>query len=439
MLRVNSKEVNPGDTFLILDSNEAEKHAEEAIDRGAACIISNGMQYNVKTIITSDTRSYLTNYLKELYFEKLEKIRLIGIVGTSGKTVTGDITCQLLNSLNSKTANIGTNGFYLDGEITKTKATTPDIYELYEYINKAIDKNCENIIIEISSKAVQKRYIEGLRFDIVIFTNFIKNDDENYLNTKIEPFKMLKKDGTAIINKKDPYYSYFALPQNHNIFYGGEGSDYKITNIGLTYEFTEFNINDKRVEIPLLSSYNIYNFLAAYTVASILNYPDDAIINEAADLKQVAGRYQVVKNKNSLIIIDYAYDKNMIESIIDHTKEFAKARLITLIGLGGEKRQEQRSKIGKLVTKKSDYVIFTTDNPRYENPEDIIKDMLKDVQTNNYEKVINRREAIKKGIEILEENDILLVLGKGNEEFQIIENDKIPFKDYNEVIKNVKK
>ncbi len=443
MLRVNSKEVNPGDTFLILENNEASKYAEEAIDRGAACIISTDGEYSVKTIITPDTRTYLSNYLKELYFEKLDKIKIIGIVGTSGKTITGDITYQLLNNLGSKAAYIGTNGFYLNGEVTKTTATTPDIYEIYEYINKAIDNGCENIIIEISTSAIINRYIEGLRFDIIIFTNFIDNNDllekQKYLNAKIEPFKMLKKSGTAIINKKDPYYQYFALPQNHNIFYGSLDSDYKVTSIGLTYDFTEFNINDKRVELPLLGSYNIYNYLAAFVTASILNYPDDAIINATQNLKQVDGRYQGIKSKDNLIIIDYAYDKDMIENVINCTKEFSRAKLITVIGLGGNKRQDQRSKIGKIVTKKSDYVIFTTDNPRYENPEDIINDMLKEVQTDNYEIVLSRKEAIKKGIEMLEESDILLVLGKGNEEFQIIENDKIPFKDYNEVIKYIKK
>ncbi|MBR3198420.1 MAG: UDP-N-acetylmuramyl-tripeptide synthetase [Bacilli bacterium] len=443
MLKVNPKEVNPGDTFLVLENEDQEIKVEEAIDRGAACIIATNGDYSVKTIITNDTRTYLSNYLKELYFEKLDKIKIIGIVGTSGKTVTGDVTYQLLNSLGSKTAFIGTGGFYIDNQIIETNVTTPDIYNLYEYINKAIDKGCENIIIEVSSKALIKRHIEGLRFDIAVFTNFIDNSDaiekQKYLNTKIEMFKMLKKTGTAIINKKDPYYKYFALPQNHNIFYGTDDSEYKISSIGLTYEFTEFNLNDKRVEIPLLGSFNIYNYLAAFATANTLNYPEDAIIQATENLKQVDGRYQGVKHKNSLVIIDYAYDKEMIESVIKYTKEFSKARIITLMGLKGGQNQNQRSKIGKLITKNSDYVILTSDNPKNENAEDIINEMIKEVVTDNYEIIISRREAIKKGIEILEEGDILLVIGKGNENYQIIDNDKLPYKDYNEVTKYVKK
>ena len=445
MLKVNSKEVTPGDTFLALPKidDDGHNHIEEAIDRGAACIIADHGQYSVKTIIVNDTRTYLSNYLKELYFEKLDKIRIIGIVGTSGKTVTGDITNQLLNNLNSKTAYIGTNGFYLNGEIKKTETTTPDIYDIYEFINKAIDNDCENIIIELSSKAVSQRHIEGLRFDIIIYTNFIPNDlkeeeKQKYLNTKIEIFKMLKKNGTAIINKKDPNYECFALPQNHNVFYGTKDSEYQISNVGLTYDFTEFNINDIHIRIPLIGSYNIYNYLAAYVTAITLHYPAAAIINATENLKQVDGRYQAVKYKNSLIIIDYAYDKNMIDNLITNVKEFSKGKIITLIGCSGDRRQNQRSQIGKLITEKSDYTIFTTDNPRHENPEDIINDMIKNLQNNNYETIENRKEAIKKGIDMLQDNDILLILGKGHEDSQIIGNDHFPFKDYNEVIKNIK-
>ena len=175
MLRVDSRKVEPGDTFLALTGPYTDGHdyINDAIDRGAACIIATHGEYSVKTIITEDTRTYLSNYLKELNLEKLEKIKLIGITGTTGKTVTGDLIYQLLNTLNMKTAYIGTNGFYIDGKIQKTSSSTPDIYEIYELINQAIDNECENIIIEASSKAMEQRHLEGLRLDIAIFTNFL--------------------------------------------------------------------------------------------------------------------------------------------------------------------------------------------------------------------------------------------------------------------------
>ena len=198
MLKINAKEINPGDTFLSLPGEEEEKkkQIEEAIDNGAACIITDKGEYEVKTILTPDTKTYLSNYLKELYLEKIENIRLIGIVGRSGKTLTQNLITQTLNNLNSKTAYLGEDEFYLNGKIKKIDI---DIYTIYESIGKALDNNCENIIIEISSENILKRQFEGLRFDILIYTNLIgKKITEEYINSKIEPFKMLKKDGWEI-------------------------------------------------------------------------------------------------------------------------------------------------------------------------------------------------------------------------------------------------
>lgn len=439
MLKVKAKEINPGDTYLSLpgDEEERKKQIEEAIDKGAACIITDKGEYEVKTIITPDTKTYLSNYLKELYFEKIDNIRIIGIVGRAGKTLTQNLITQTLNNLNSKTAYIGENEFYLDGKTTKIKT---DIYTIYENIGKAIDNNCENIIIEISSENISERQYEGLRFDIVIYTNIIGNKiTEEYINSKIEPFKMIKKDGYAIINKKDPYYEKFALPQNHNIYYGTLDSDYKITNISLTYDYIEFSLNEKTIKLPILGSYNIYNFLNAFIIAKLLNFDEEEIVESIKKLKQVEGRYQTIKSKDNLIIIDNAYNEERIKSIIEYTKEFSKGTIITIIGCDSNIEKEERAKIGTVVTTMTDHVIFTSDNPRYEEPDDIIEDMTKNIENNNYEIIINRKEAIKKGINSLKNEDILLILGKGNQEYQIIGNDEFAHSDYKEVMKNIKR
>ena len=436
MLRVDAKEINPGDTYLVLPGEE-EKQTQIAIDNGAACIITDKGEYEVKTIITPDTRTYLSNYLKELYFEKIDNIRLIGIVGTAGKSLIQNLIVQTLNNLNSKTAYIGEDKFYLDGKIRQIKT---NIYTIYENIGKAIDNNCENIIIEISSENILNRQFEGLRFDIVIYTNIIgENITEEYINTKIEPFKMIKKDGYAIINKTDKYYEKFSLPQNHNIYYGTQDSDYRVTDISLTYDFIEFSINDIKIQLPLLGSYNIYNFLNAYIIAKLLNFQDEEIIESAKKLKQVDGKYQTLKSKNSLIIIDNANDEEKIKSLIKYTKEFSKGEITTIIGCDSNINKEERAKIGITVTQMTDYVIFTSDNPRYEEPEIIIEDMIKNVELDNYEIIINRKEAIKKGTNLLKDEDILLILGKGSEEYQIIGNDEFTHNDYKEAIKNIKR
>lgn len=440
MLRVNSKRVKPGDTFLALTGPYTDGHdyIEEAIDKGAACIIASHGEYPVKTIITDDTRTYLSNYLKELNLEKLDKIKLIAISGTYGKTSTSDLLYKLLNNLNIKTACINTNGFYLEDQRKKTSSSTPDIYELYELINEAVNVNCEAIIIETSSNAIKQRHIEGLRFDIAIFTNFQGNNKDEYLNEKIEPFKMLKKNGYAIINKDDNNYKYFILPQNTNILYGQNETDYVFKIINENYDYTELTINQKQIKLPLIGKFNIYNYVSAYIAAKLISLDEEAIASASLSITPADGRFDTVKYKNSLIIIDYAFDLNTISNTIKNTKAIAKRKIITVVGAGGNKRENQRPLIGKLVTENTDYTIFTSDNPRHENENDIIDSMAQNLKTENFEKITNRKEAIKKGISMLEDIDILLILGKGSETTQIIGSDELTFKDKDEVLKTVK-
>ena len=445
MLKVNSKKVLPGDTFLALKGSQkdGENYIEEAIDNGAACIISSSGDYSVKTITVNDTRAYLSNYLKELNMEKFKKIKIIGIIGTYGKTSTGNILYQLLNNASSKTAFLGTSKFLVDDKIQKTKETTPDIYDMYEMINKAVDSDCENIIIELSNGAIKNRHIEGLRFDMLVYTGAnltnVKDEEKpSYINNLIETFKSLNKDGIAIINKNDDYHEYLTFPQNKNLFYGSLDSDYIPAEISLNYDKTYIKVNEDKFIIPLIGAGHVNNFLAAYSAISSMEYEKEEILKAVSELKQVDGRYQGIKYKESLIIIDYAFIPSLIKNVIDITRGLKKGKIITVIGAGGDRRKELRQNIGRLVTEETDYTIFTTDNPRYEEPEKIIEDIVKNVDRDNYEIIVSRKEAIKKGIDILEENDILLILGKGDEDGQIIGNDSFPFKDYNEVLKHVK-
>ncbi len=444
MLRVNSKTVEPGDTFLALKGPRTDGHdyINEAIEKGAACIIASHGEYPVKTIIVDDTRTYLAGYLKELNMAKLEKIKIVGVVGTGGKTLTSDIIYQLLNSLGVKTAYIGTNGFYCGEKHQKLKEATPDIYIIYDLINKAIDDECEFIIIEASSKAILQRHLEGIKFDACIFTNLILDNIKNkelYLNSKLDLFKKIKGSGYAIINKNDPQAEKFTLTQNKNIFYGTKDANYNVSRIKLFYDHTEFKINNFEINSPLIGSYNVYNYLAAFALINTLGFIEDDIIEATKHLVAPDGRYQNIMSNNRLIIIDYAFNPDTIKNVIKETKKFSEGKIITIVGCGGDRSKAKRPIIGKIVTDLSDYVIFTTDNPRHEKEEDILNDITMNLESNNFEKIISRKEAIKKGINMLAEKDILLILGKGHEDVQIIGNDEFPLKDYDEVIKDIKK
>jgi len=282
-----------------------------------------------------------------------------------------------------------------------------------------------------------------LRFDVVIYTGTETNVTEDghitdYVSTKLDVVKMINKDGIVIINRNDTYYEYLSLPQNKNIFYGWAESDYNISEVNLNYDKTYMKINGEEFEIPLLGSKNASNFLAAYSAISSMEFEKEDIINACKNINQVDGRFQGIKHRENLVIIDYAYTPKLIKNVIDIAKELRKGKIITIIGASGNRREEMRPQIGRLVTEETDYAIFTTDNPRFEEPEKIIEDIISTVDRDNYEVIVSRKEAIKKGIDKLEENDILLVLGKGNEDGQIIGSDPFPFKDYNEVKKHTK-
>lgn len=434
MLRIDANKIKPGDTFLALQNENYDGHEyiSQAIDNGAVCVIANKGEYDVKTIIVEDTKTYLSNYLKELNFDKIDKIKLIGIVGTSGKTSVGNIIYQLSNKLNKKTAYIGSNAFHLNDNKINLEVK-PNIYQIYEFINQAIDNECQNIIIELSSNDTIQRNFEGLRFDIVIFTNYNENRIEKfqksiYLNSKIEPFKMIKPNGHAIINKDDQYASSFTLVQNHNIFYGKSNCEYQIKNIKLDYEKTIFNINDKIVEIPLLNSYNVYNFTVAFIALQKLACFDEDVIEQALTLKPINCKYQTIGYKNNLIILDSADDLEKIDNIIKITKEFSQSKIIAILDI-----QNKPKTLSTYLIQNLNYVFFTTDNNIYEQTQN---EKLKALETNNSTFILNRKEALKKALSHLEEKDILLVLDVKNKKSS---SDILSFDDYNELTKLIRK
>ncbi len=248
MLKVNSKKIEPGDTFIAIKSAERDGHdyIEDAIDRGAACIIAQRGDYRVKTIIVPDTRAYLANYLKDLYANKINKLKIIGITGTNGKTTSCYLIYELLNKLGIKTAYIGTIGFYLPDSHTPLTNTTPDLYELYELLAKAVDNECQVVAMEVSSQALDMRRLEGIEFDIVSFTNLTKehldyhNTMEEYEKAKLKLFKQVKE--YAIINIDDKYGKDFILSKNNNITIGKNAADYIINNLTLTNNQSTFTI-----------------------------------------------------------------------------------------------------------------------------------------------------------------------------------------------------
>ena len=454
-LKLDSRKIVKGDTFIAIKgiSRDGHDYIEQAISNGASKIIAESGTYSVDTLIVEDTKEYLTKYLKDTYYDDIKDIKFIGITGTNGKTTSCYLIYQLLNKLGLKTAYIGTIGFYLNDNCISLENTTPEITDLYEMFLECKKSDVKVIVMEVSSQAISYGRVQGLEFDIGCFTN-LKQDHldyhktmENYMNAKLELFKMLRGEKIAIINQDDPHYNNFILNDNNNYLYGENSKDFRIFDTHLHMSGSEFKIesnfkiennnNVYDVELLLPGKYNIYNYMNAFICALQLGFDANSIINKTKELRAPDGRYDLVNYKNSYIIIDFAHSPDAIENILDSINEYKKGKVYTIVGCGGNRDKTKRPIMGRISIDKSDYVIFTNDNPRFEDEKEIMKDIIKDLDTGKYEVIYDRVEAIKKGISFLKDNDVLLILGKGHEPYQIIGDTKHHFSDKEEVLKYI--
>ena len=435
-MKDDSRKVIKGDTFISLTGNK--KYIEEAIKNGASLIVSKNLT-DIDTLIVDNPHEYLENYLDNKYKEVFNKIKIIGITGTNGKTTSAYLLWQILNKIGIRCGYIGTIGFFVNDKIKDLNNTTPDVLDLYEMINECINHNCKYVVMEVSSQALSYNRIGKLMFDYGIFTNLSQEhldyhkDMVNYALAKQKLFHHVKKN--SIINYDDENKNYFMLDNNNNITYGFNGGDYHITDYTITKDITTFILNNSEYKTNLIGKYNIYNLLISLVVLDLEHITYDKKILE--DLKYPKGRMEVINYKDNKIIIDYAHTPNAIENIIKTVRELKPNKIITITGAGGDRDTSKRSVMGDISTKLSDYVIFTNDNPRTENELNIINDIIQKLDVTNYEIITNREKAIIKGIQMLEYNDILLVLGKGHEEYQIIGTNKIHFSDLEIIEANI--
>ena len=448
-LITDSRKVKKGDTFIALRGvdNDGHKYIENAITNGAEHIICEEGSYSVLTTIVSDTTKYLNDYVYENYYDKIKDIKLIGVTGTSGKTTTCFLIYNMLKKLGKKVGYIGTIGFYIDDKVRDLPNTTPYIHELYNCLLECSSNNVEYVVMEVSSHALDMDRVYGLSFDVCGFTN-ISQDHldyhgtiENYANTKVKLFSKLRGNKTAIINIDDKYSDMFMIEGNNNITFGinnGDLSiyDIKMTNLGIDFKFRYENKNYE-TNIDMVGKYNVYNYIMALMIIHSFGFSIEDIIN-LNDIKAPRGRMEMVKYRTNSIFVDYAHKPDAVKKVLDCTREFCVGKIITIIGCGGNRDKTKRPIMGGIASDNSDYVIFTNDNPRNENPEDIMKDILEGVNNNNYEVVFDRKEAIKKGVSLLEDKDVLLVLGKGHEDYQIIKGVKYHLDDMECVLECIK-
>lgn len=442
----NSKLVSEGQIFVAIKGHTVDGHdyIEEAIKNGAIKIISEKeLNIEIPYEVVENTNEYLKDVLAKEYAETINRAKLIGVTGTNGKTTTCYLAYQLLKQLGKNVAYLGTIGFYHNDKVITLNNTTPDILNLYKYLIDAVTNGAEYIVMEVSSHALSFERIAGLKFSVGGFTNLTEDHldyhktMEAYLEEKLKLNNYLKDTATLILNNDDESSKRFMTFKNYLTL--GMNGDYKIVNYSIQPDHTdlEFSFNGKNynVKTNLTSKFNIYNYLTCLAAIHSLGFSIEEIIEATKNIYPPKGRCETYKVLNGYAVVDYAHTPDAVEKVILAYSEFRKNRIITIVGCGGDRDPMKRPIMGDVATKLSDYVIFTNDNPRTEDPKKIMNDIVKNNNSTNYEIIYDRKEAIIKGINMLEQDDILLILGKGHEDYQIIGRTKIHFDDA-EIVKS---
>lgn len=446
-IKINSKEVVPGDIFVCTMGVTADRHdfIDEAIKNGAAAVVvQKDVECSIPTIKVKNTNDELPLLASKFYDHPEQSLDMIGITGTNGKTTVATIIQNLIG--NDLCGYLGTNGIICSKFNESIRNTTPDSDRLYGYFKRFVDSGCKYLSIETSSEAFYRKRLDNMKFKVGIITNItedhlnIHKTIENYVHCKKQLVNQVREDGYSILNIDDSHYNEVKESAKGTILtYGKKESTLQIINSVFSFDNTIITLKyqNKLYEFksPLLGEFNIYNLCAAFLALLAIGYDMETIINRVPNIIAPSGRVEFLNfGQDYNIILDYAHTPDAFSKLFNLLDNVKRGRIITITGSAGGREKEKRPIMGKLVLDKSDHVIFTTDDPRYESVEDIIKDLVSQSDKTNYEIIIDRKEAIYKAFEIAEENDIILVAGKGIDNYMAVEDKYLPYSDL-EVIK----
>ena len=456
----DSRKVSQGSLFVAIKGFDVDGHdyISTAIDNGAVAIVLEDIEKirninlpeNVTFIVTENTRYALAIIACNFYGNPSRKFKLIGVTGTKGKTTTTYMIKTLLEAQGKKVGLIGTIENYIGEEsLGESERTTPESLELQKMFAKMVEQKVEYVVMEVSSQALKLNRVAGCNFDIGVYTNFSKehisakehSDMEDYFNSKMKLFEMCQ---LAYVNIDDFRGARVKKEAKCEVkTYGIDNGcdllakDITITNIGVDFKVKKKKKNE-RVKVDIPGRFSVYNSLAAISVA--LHYGcSPEIIKTALENIKIPGRSELVPNKKELnIMIDYAHSPESLENILQAVKTYTKGRVIVVFGCGGDRDKGKRPLMGEIAGRIADYSIVTSDNPRTEDPEAIIKDIEEGISKTKgkYEVIVDRKSAIEKAIKMANKRDLIILAGKGHEPYQEINKVKYPF-DEREIVKEI--
>ena len=447
-INYDSRSVKKNGLFIAIEGfdTDGHKYIDEAIAKGAKVIVieKNLDNYleNIIYVKVTDSRKAMAYISAEFYGYPQKDLKLIGVTGTNGKTTTTNLIKTILENAGYKTGLIGTIGNYINKKEINSSRTTPNSMELNKLFYKMKKQGLEYVVMEVSSHAIDLKRIFNLEFEIAVFTNISRDHLdyhktlENYIKVKSKLFKKVKDKGYSIINIDDDSANEMINNTEAKVikYSIDKKSDFQAKNIALNTNGVSFEISDfkKRINLNITGKFNIYNALAALAVASVLNIDYNKIKNGLEKIKGIPGRFELIKeNQNFTVIVDYAHTPDGMDNVLKTIEDLAKKRVIIVFGCGGDRDKDKRPLMGKIALKYGDYILITTDNPRSENPKSIIKDIERGLTNNKskYEIIIEREKAINKSIKMAENNDIIVIFGKGHETYQIFQDKTIHFDD----------
>jgi UDP-N-acetylmuramoyl-L-alanyl-D-glutamate--2,6-diaminopimelate ligase len=452
-IEYDSRKVKTDSVFAAIKGFNVDGHKfiPDALNSGAIAIIVNNegtapddlyKHTGATKILVNDSRSALAEASDFYFGQPSKKLKLIGITGTNGKTTTSYLIKNILETAGYKTGLFGTISNYIGDKKYDSKLTTPEANEVNEMLLQMVNESCEYAVMEVSSHSLALKRVHSLYYSSAIFTNItaehldFHHDFESYLKAKKILFDGLDVSALVVYNYDDKNVEVLKDCKAKKYSYGTlSGSDFLIKQIEYNLNGTSFIINyeatDYKITTSLVGEFNAYNATAAFAITKLHGVKEDQIIEGIKTTQQVPGRFEVISKKNNKVIIDYAHSADSLEKTLKIVNELNRdgAKIITVFGCGGNRDKLKRPQMGKIASELSDEVIITSDNPRDEDPYNIIGDIKSGIMKNNFIVIENRQEAIKHAIFNNDDSSIILIAGKGHEDYQEIKGVRTHFSD----------
>ena len=452
-VQIDSRRITNGDLFIAVNGTAVDGHnyISKAVESGAVAVLCEVIPVDASEIVTyikvENTEQVVGQVATTFYGNPTEKLKLVGVTGTNGKTTIATVLYEMFRRMGHKAGLLSTVANYIDGEVIPTEHTTPDPITLNALLARMVEAGCEYAFMEVSSHSVVQNRIGGLKFAGGLFTNITRDHldyhktFDNYIKAKKQFFDNLPAEAFAITNIDDK--NGMVMMQNTKAqvrtYSVHSPADFRAKIVECHFEGMYLEINGKEVGVQFIGKFNVSNLLAVYGAAVMLGKDEHEVLVALSAMKPVNGRFEALRSPTGYTaIVDYAHTPDALENVLNaiHGVLNGKGQVITVCGAGGNRDKGKRPLMAREAVKQSDKVIITSDNPRFEEPQDIINDMLAGLDEEQMKKVIaivDRRQAIKTACMIAQEGDVILIAGKGHEDYQDVKGVKHHFDDKEEV------